>query len=64
MRMTLEDVVQELRRHGISMSKKTLADGTSQRVFPFGQEIRTGKTGRRTFIIMKADFEKWLEEKA
>lgn len=28
------------------------------------QEIRTGKTGRRTFIIMKADFEKWLEEKA
>lgn len=44
--------------------KKTLADGISQRVFPFGQEIRTGKTGRRTFIIMKADFEKWLEEKA
>lgn len=28
-----------------------------------GQEIRTGKTGRRTFIIMKADFDKWLEKK-
>lgn len=64
MRMTLEAVRTELGKHGMHMGNKAIAECIEQGIFPFGTVISTGKTGRRTFIIMKADFEKWLEEKA
>lgn len=64
MRMTLEAVRAELGKHGMHMGNKAIAECIERGIFPFGTVISTGKTGRRTFIIMKADFDKWLEEKA
>ena len=55
-RMILDDVLFEMRKHGMSMSKTTLVEGIRQGVFPFAQDIGG------TYIIMRKDFEDWAAE--
>lgn len=62
LRMTLEDVAQEMRRMGCPIGKIALADGMISGVFPFGKVLSIGPTGRRSFLILRADFNTWAEK--
>ena len=58
-RMTVNDVLQEMRQRGMSIGQGTLSDGIADGTFPFGKVMGIGKAGRRNFLILRADFEKW-----
>lgn len=55
-RMILDDVLTEMRKHGMSMSKTTLVEGIRQGVFPFAHNLDG------TCVIMRKDFEDWAKD--
>ena len=61
-RMTLNEVMADMRSCGYSISQKTLSDGMAAGAFPFGKLLSTGETGRRTFIILRREYEIWKNE--
>jgi len=61
-RMTLDDVLADMRAHGMTMEKKVLSECLKREVFPFATILKTGPTGRTTFLIMRRDYEKWAAE--
>lgn len=61
-RMTLAEVLGEMREHGMSIGQGVLSDGIENGTFPFGRVMSTGKTGRRRFLILRKDFEAWAEQ--
>lgn len=60
-RMTVNDVLTEMRKRGMPIGQGTLSDGIADGTFPFGKVISTGKAGRRNFLILRADFERWAK---
>ena len=61
-RMTLDDVLSDMRAHGMPMEKRALAECLRNGIFPFASIIGTGPTGRTTFLIMRKDYERWAAE--
>lgn len=61
-RMTLDDVLADMRAHGMAMEKRTLSECLKQGVFPFATVLGISPTGRANFLIMRRDYEKWAEE--
>lgn len=61
-RMTMNEVMSDMRSCGFSISQKTLSDGMVAGVFPFGTLLSTGQTGRRTFMILRRDYETWKNQ--
>lgn len=61
-RMTMDDVLEDMRAHGMSLSKPSLIQCLRENVFPFAHIIGTGPTGRINFLIMRKDYETWAEE--
>lgn len=60
-RMTLDDVLADMRQHGMRMSKELLTECLKQNVFPFCKNIvMTGN--RNNFIIMRKDYESWARK--
>lgn len=59
--MTLLEVCEDLRRRGMGMTQRTVAEGIASGFLPFGKMITVGKTGRRTFFILRKDYEAWIE---
>lgn len=61
-KMTLEEVCRELRKGGMSMSKKSLADWIAMcECHPFGKVLSVSDTGVRNILILRHDFEVWAE---
>lgn len=61
-RMTLNEVLTEMRSRGLSMGQATLADMIEAGKVPFATMIGYGDSGRRSFLIMRKDFERWADE--
>lgn len=61
-RMTLDDVLDDMRAHGMSMGKQTLTECLRTGIFPFATILGTGPTGRINFLIMRKDYDKWANE--
>lgn len=61
-RMTLDDVLLDMRSRGMPMHKKTLSDLLKSGAFPFAILASVGKTGRANFIILRSQYEAWAEE--
>ena len=61
-RMTLDDVLDDMRAHGMPMGKQTLMECLRTGVFPFATILGFGPTGRTNFLIMRKDYDKWAEE--
>lgn len=61
-RMSVHEVMAEMRKRGMAISQYVLADGIEQGMFPFGQVVRKGPTGKRCFLILRKDFESWAQE--
>lgn len=62
-RMTIDQVVRDMRRRGIPIGQKTLSDGIANGTFPFGSVISVGETGRRTVMILSKAYYQWADEK-
>lgn len=58
-RMTIKEVADDMRSRGMGMAYKTITDNIANGTFPFGTVINTGETGRRTFLILRRDYEAW-----
>lgn len=58
-RMTLSEVLTEMRSRGLSMGQATLADMIEEGKVPIATMIGYGDSGRRSFLILRADFEEW-----
>lgn len=51
-----------LREMGMHISEKRLVDEIARGdVWPFGRVVNTGKSGRRTVVIMRREFEDAME---
>ena len=61
-RMTLEDVRAEMRARGLHIGQATLADMIEAGKVPFATMIGYGPTGRRSFLVLRADFEEWAKK--
>ena len=59
--MTLQECMEHLRAHGLSVSQDTLANGIEQGVYPFGLCVIGGK--RRVFQIFSNLLDKWIAER-
>ncbi len=59
-RMTILEVCEDLRRRGSGMTQRTVSNGIVSGALPFGKLIATGGTGRRTFLILRRDYEAWI----
>ena len=59
-RMILNDVLAEMRKHGMPISDSILYEGIKQGVFPFGKYIQPSDASAH--IIMRKDFEDWAAE--
>lgn len=61
-RMTLSEVLTEMRARGLSIGQATLADMIEEGKVPFATLIGYGDAGRRSFLILRADFEEWADK--
>lgn len=61
-RMTIHDVMADMRERGLPMTYKTISDCLKNGIFPFGHVIGTGSSGRATFLILRKDYEAWADE--
>lgn len=61
-RMTVHDVIADMRERGFPIGLKTLSAGIDQGLFPFIRVIGVGETGRRNLLILRKDYEDWAEE--
>lgn len=61
-KMSLLDVCKDLRSRGMGATQRTVADGIVQGVFPFGRVLSVSPNGRRTFLILGREYERWAEE--
>ena len=57
--MTLREVYEDLRNTGFRISPEKLSDGIVSGLYPFGTLLNTGETGKRTFQILRIDYENW-----
>lgn len=61
-RMTIKEVADDMRSRGMGLAYQTITDNIANGTFPFGTVLNTGKTGRRTFLILRRDYEAWAEK--
>ena len=61
-RMTLHDVCVDMRSRGFPIKENTLSDAIAAGAFPFATLIGTGKTGRRSYMILRTNYEAWANE--
>lgn len=61
-RMTIADVCRDMRSRGMGLTHKTVTDGIESGLFPFGRLLATNPSGRRTFLILRKDYEAWADE--
>lgn len=61
-RMTLDEVLEDMRSSGMSIGKEVLSHCLKNGVFPFGHVVGTSPTGRDAILIMRKDYESWAKE--
>ena len=59
--MSLQECMEHLRAHGLSISQDTLSNGIEQGVYPFGLCVSGGK--QRVFQIFSNLLDKWIAER-
>lgn len=61
-KMSLLDVCKDLRSRGMHVNQKTVSEGITQGAFPFGRILRVSPNGRKTFLILGREYERWADE--
>lgn len=62
-RMTVTDILTDMRGRGLKISQKTFRDGVDAGCFPFVKVLGESEaTGRRNLLILRRDYESWADE--
>ena len=62
-RMTVNEVLNDMRSKGFKMSPKTFNEAIDAGCFPFVNILGVSEaTGRRNVLIMRKDYETWAQE--
>ena len=61
-KMTTKEVCDDMRRRGCKIGEPSLRRGIELGLYPFGNLTNTGTTGRRVFLILRSNYEKWAAE--
>lgn len=62
-RMSVNEVIKDMREKGMSISPKSFNSGVDAGVFPFAKFLGVSElTGRRAYLIMRKDYEQWSKE--
>jgi len=61
-KMTTKEVCDDMRRRGCKIGEPALRQGIELGLYPFGTLVCTGETGRRVFLILRVNYEKWAAE--
>lgn len=61
-RMTLDDVLEDMRAHGMPMEKRALSYCLKEGIFPFAHVLSVSPTGKTKFLIMRRDYNAWADE--
>lgn len=61
-RMTFDDVLADMREHGMRIGKDLLTLCFNQGIFPFAHIITHPKTGTVQYLILRKDYEDWARE--
>ena len=59
--LNLNEAIDRLREHGLSIGQEVLSDGIEQGVFPFGVCVKRKK---RNFLIFEKQLDEWIAERA
>ena len=62
-RMTLEQLVQDVRLRNVPMDKNMLSNLIADGTFPIGKVIKTSPSGRRTILVLASDYYPWADQK-
>jgi hypothetical protein len=62
-KMNAADVMTDMRKRGCKVSYQTLVRGIDLGVYPFAILISTSPNGRRQYLILRKDYERWADEK-
>lgn len=60
--MTVNDVLADMRRHGLRMSPKKFNLMVDAGLLPFVKVLSTSPAGRRTQVIFRRDYETWRNQ--
>lgn len=61
--MSVNEVMSDMRSLGMSMSSKKFNQAIDAGCFPFVKVLGSSEaTGRKTVLIMRKDYEDWVEE--
>lgn len=61
-KMTVNEVLTDMRSRGFPISPKTFNEGIDSGAFPFARVLGYSDTGRRNILILRRDYEAWAEE--
>ena len=61
-RMTLDDVLEDMRANGMKIGKDVLSNCLKLGIFPFGHVVSVSANGQSTFLIMRKDYDDWAKE--
>ena len=59
--MSVNEVLEDMRKNGIAMSPKKFNFLVDSGELPFAKVMSTGATGRRAFVIMRQGYKSWLK---
>ena len=60
--MTVKETIAAMQDAGIRVYASLFNDLYDLGRVPFAHLLRTGPSGRRTYLIFRAEFEKWLKD--
>lgn len=61
-KMTINEVLSEMRDSGFKISQKTFYEGVDNGIFPFVHILSVGEAGRRSVLILRKEYESWANE--
>lgn len=61
-RMTFDDVLEDMRSHGLKLGKELLLQCARQGVFPFIHVIANEVTGKIQYLILRKDYDDWARD--
>ncbi len=62
-RMTLEQLVQDMRRRNVHLDKKNLSNLICDGTFPIGKVLNVTTTGHRNILVLASDYYPWADQK-
>lgn len=61
-KMSSNEVIEDMRRRGFRIGYRSLTIGFEKGIYPFIRLMGVGESGRKSFLILRKEYEKWADE--